>query len=58
MENKELKLGADVLLEIIACVQKGLIELEDVSDLLRGIRVVQNGDELNLSTSYISTREK
>lgn len=39
-----MKLGSDVLLEIVNIVQRGLIEDLDVSDLLRKIDVEESED--------------
>lgn len=60
-----MKLGKDVLLEIVAIVQEGLVEATDVSQALRDLDLTAwpEGDicaysagELTLSESYVVAR--
>lgn len=53
-----LKLGPDVLTEIVAIVQKGLFEGADVSQELRDLdlTVSETDDTIYLTDEYLSAR--
>ncbi len=44
-----MKLGDDVLIAIMAALRKGLMENTDISDLLRQLDLVNDGDRLKLN---------
>ena len=54
-----MKLGPDVLVEIVAIVQKGLFEQVDISEELRAIDVTpgEDGETVELTDDYIDSRE-
>lgn len=52
-----MRLGKDVLLEIVAIVQDGLINGTDVSQALRDLDLAETADKnLSLSSSYLESR--
>ena len=53
-----MRLGADVLVEIMSIVQSGLLGQVDVSEDLRKIDVVEDGDEVILSREYLEEMER
>lgn len=53
-----MRLGSDVLLEIVDIVRRGLVEGMDISDLLRELDLDETvdqdtGPQLTLSTDYL-----
>lgn len=53
-----MKLGEDVLLEIMSILQRGLLEQRDVSQMLRDLDIVQgNEGKLNLTKEYKDSRK-
>ena len=55
-----MKLGEDVLLEVMNALQKGLIEQVDISELLRQIDVSTDllDNKLHLTKEYVEMRAK
>ena len=51
-----MKLGKNVLVEIVSIVQGGLVHQTDVSDDLRNIDLELEGDELVLSHDYLKAK--
>lgn len=60
VEEGKMKFAEDVLVEIVAIVQKGFAEGRDVSELLRQVDVdvdyVPAGNRVQLSESYKKSR--
>lgn len=55
-----MKLGKDVLLEIVSVVQDGLINGVDISERLRSVdvEISVGGEEVILSTEYVEQRQQ
>lgn len=51
-----MKLGKTVLVEIVDVVQRGILEMRDVSELLRELEVVERDGEVELSDEYLIAR--
>ena len=49
-----MKLGEDILVEIVAIVQNGFLLQSDVSDSLRSIDLVERDGKLYLSDDYLA----
>jgi hypothetical protein len=52
-----MKFHPHVLLEIVAIVQKGLLNNKDISEFLRKVDVVVIDDCVDLSDEYIRSRD-
>ena len=53
-----MKLGKDVLLEIVALFQDAVIQGYDVSQALRDLDLAYGDDVLNLSMEYVSAHPR
>ena len=52
-----MKLAEDVLLEIMSIVQTGIIEMKDVSEMLRNVDIeVSEDNKLTLTKEYKSKK--
>jgi len=51
-----MKLDADVLIEIVGIVQEGLLLQEDISQKLRDLDLVDDGNLLCLSDEYLDSK--
>jgi len=53
-----MKLDSRTLLEIVSIVQSGLMRMEDISDKLRSLDLVERDGELTLSDEYLIESSK
>ena len=53
-----MKFGNDVLVEIMAAVQRGLLQQEDISEYLRNLDVVEKDDAVCLSDRYLQLHNR
>jgi hypothetical protein len=52
-----MKLAPDTLLEIMAILQSGILEMKDISGGLRDLDLEERDGKLGLSAEYVSSRE-